>query len=97
MFQSPNVPTDPPERIQKITTTYPEDERSPFYDPINNRMNSFAKLVITRQNVFTKKSTDMTEVKILDQISNTENTEDESRRKYILYIISFIPINFCFG
>ncbi|XP_014292513.1 spondin-1 [Halyomorpha halys] len=78
-YMSPNVPSDPPERIQKITATYPEDARSPFYDPINQKMNSFAKLIITRENVFKKKCTDMTEEEILEEVSNTENTEDETR------------------
>lgn len=80
-YMSPNVPTDPPERIQKITTMFPEDARSPFYDPINNKMESFAKLTIKRETLYPKKCTDLTEEEILQEVSESENTEDENREE----------------
>lgn len=60
---------------------HPEDPRSPFYDPINNQMESFAKLKITRENLYSKKCSDLTEEEILQEVGETENTEDEKRRK----------------
>lgn len=61
---------------------FPEDARSPFYDPVDNKMESFAKLVIKRDNLYSKKCTDLTEEEILQEVGETENTEDEKRRKY---------------
>ncbi|XP_033216700.1 spondin-1-like isoform X3 [Belonocnema kinseyi] len=56
-----DVPTDPQEPIRRITTSYPNDSRSPFYDPFNNDMKPMAKLYINRQRIYEKVCEEMPE------------------------------------
>ena len=46
--------TDPQEPIRRITTSYPNDSRSPFFDPFNSDMKPMAKLYINRQRIYEK-------------------------------------------
>lgn len=48
-MKSPNRPSDPQERIRKITNMYPNSPQSPFYDPENKLKTPFAILTIKRQ------------------------------------------------
>ncbi|XP_029663051.1 spondin-1 isoform X3 [Formica exsecta] len=53
-YLSPDLPTDPPEPIRRITSTYPNDSRSPFYDPSGLDMKPLAKLCLNRQRLYEK-------------------------------------------
>lgn len=58
-YMSINIPAVPQEKIHKITPMYPEDDRAPFYDPVNNFMRPLARLYITRDKVIKKSCDDM--------------------------------------
>lgn len=57
-YISPNSPTVPQEKIRRITSSYPNDELSPFYDPSGTPMKPLAKLIITRERVYEKSCKD---------------------------------------
>ena len=52
--QSADSPTSPQEPIRRITTTWPEDDNSPFYDPTAIDMNPMARIVLKRQRIYEK-------------------------------------------
>ncbi|CAF0721201.1 unnamed protein product, partial [Brachionus calyciflorus] len=47
-YNSPNKPTNPQEKIRKITSTFPNNPKSPFYDPNGKPIPTMAKLTLTR-------------------------------------------------
>lgn len=53
-YLSPDSPTDPQEPIRRITSSYPNDSRSPFYDPLGSDMKPLAKLYLNRQRLYEK-------------------------------------------
>ncbi|XP_042243075.1 spondin-1-like isoform X2 [Homarus americanus] len=53
-YESANAPSIPREKIRRITNSYPNDPKSPFYDPTGMPMTPLAKLTITRQRVYEK-------------------------------------------
>ncbi|ENN79595.1 hypothetical protein YQE_03965, partial [Dendroctonus ponderosae] len=53
-YMSPNAETNPRELISRITTTYPEDPRAPFYDPSKPEMPPLARLYLKREKVIPK-------------------------------------------
>ncbi|RWS10095.1 spondin-1-like isoform X3, partial [Dinothrombium tinctorium] len=53
-YLSPNQPTIPQERIKRITSSYPNNPESPFYDHTGAKMKPFAKLTVTRQRMYEK-------------------------------------------
>ncbi|KAG5337853.1 SPON1 protein, partial [Acromyrmex heyeri] len=53
-YVSPDSPTDPQIPIHRITSTYPNDSRSPFYDPSGLDMKPLAKLYLNRQRLYEK-------------------------------------------
>lgn len=80
-YMSPNSETKPREKMKPITTLYPEDPRSPFYDPTGKPMVPLAKLYITREKVIKRGCDEATLQEQVSQFEVTENTEDTSRRK----------------
>ncbi|XP_037024401.1 spondin-1-like isoform X2 [Bradysia coprophila] len=52
-YDSPNEPTIPREFIRRIRADYPNDPRSPFYDP-NSNLKPLARLYVSRQRVYEK-------------------------------------------
>lgn len=50
-YMSRNAPTIPPERIHRLTTTYPDNEANPFYDPSLEEVNPLGKIVLRRLSV----------------------------------------------
>lgn len=79
-YMSPNSETKPREKMKPITTMYPEDPRSPFYDASGKQMLPLAKLYIKREKVIERGCDE----KLKEQIAEfevAENTEDTSRRK----------------
>jgi hypothetical protein len=82
LFQSPNSPTIPQEKIHRITTLYPEDPRAPFYDPTGKPMLPLARLYLSRESVIQKSCDEQSLDKILEEaVQVAENTEDTSRRE----------------
>lgn len=76
-YMSPNSETQPRERMRQITTMYPEDPRSPFYDPTTTQMTPLAKLFIRREKVINRNCDfDLDSTQKLD---DTENSEGEIR------------------
>lgn len=57
-YMSPNLETQPRERMYRITTMYPEDPRSPFYNPDSKDMVPLAKLYLTRDKVIPRNCDD---------------------------------------
>ncbi|XP_076294317.1 spondin-1 isoform X3 [Lasioglossum baleicum] len=53
-YLSPDSPTDPQEPIRRITSSYPNDSRSPFYDPFGLDMKPLARLYLNRQRLYEK-------------------------------------------
>ncbi|CAH1173684.1 unnamed protein product [Phaedon cochleariae] len=75
-YMSPNAETAPRERMYRITTTYPEDPRAPFYDPSRREMPALARLYLTREKVIPRNCDDSF---LSAQVDVSENTEDTSR------------------
>ncbi|KAG5895097.1 hypothetical protein JTB14_036372 [Gonioctena quinquepunctata] len=75
-YMSPNSETNPRERMYRITTTYPEDPRAPFYDPSKKEMPSLARLYLTREKLIQKYCD---ENFLNAQLDVSENNEDTSR------------------
>ncbi|KYN37274.1 Spondin-1 [Trachymyrmex septentrionalis] len=69
-YVSPDSPTDPQIPIHRITSTYPNDSRSPFYDPSGVDMKPFAKLYLNRQRLYEKTCDDSD-----DTLTDTEACE----------------------
>ncbi|XP_014250507.1 spondin-1-like isoform X2 [Cimex lectularius] len=78
-YMSIKSASEPQERISKITSSYPDDQRSPFYDPEGKEMPSLAKLVITQEKIIPKLCSDLSENELLEEISITDNSEDGNR------------------
>lgn len=53
-YESIDKETEPRDVIRRITTTWPADEQSPFYDPTAIDMNPLARLYIKRQRIYEK-------------------------------------------
>ncbi|XP_076231734.1 spondin-1 isoform X3 [Calliopsis andreniformis] len=53
-YLSPDSPTEPQEPIRRITSSFPDDSRSPFYDPSGLDMKPLAKLYLNRQRLYEK-------------------------------------------
>ncbi|KAL6258527.1 hypothetical protein P5V15_010484 [Pogonomyrmex californicus] len=53
-YLSPDTPVETPKPIQRITSKYPNDSRSPFYDPSGLDMKPLAKLYLNRQRLYEK-------------------------------------------
>ncbi|XP_074108012.1 spondin-1 isoform X2 [Cotesia typhae] len=53
-YMSPDSQLEIPEPIKRITTSWPNDTRSPFYDPLGLDMKPMAKLHLSRQRLYEK-------------------------------------------
>ncbi|KAK1130238.1 hypothetical protein K0M31_018377 [Melipona bicolor] len=53
-YLSLGSPTEPQEFIHRITSSYPNDSRSPFYDPSGLDMKPLARLYLNRQRLYEK-------------------------------------------
>lgn len=52
--KSPDYPTHPREKIRRITSSYPNNIDSPFYDPFGTPMKPVARLTVTKQRLYGK-------------------------------------------
>ncbi|XP_063223488.1 spondin-1 [Bacillus rossius redtenbacheri] len=55
-YESDDSPSIPAEPIRKITSNFPKDLLSPFYEPTGEDMKPLAKLHVTRQRLYEKES-----------------------------------------
>ncbi|KAF4523631.1 hypothetical protein B566_EDAN010140 [Ephemera danica] len=53
-YISPDSPTTPRDSIRRITSSFPNDPKSPFYDPTGEEMKPLARLYLTRQRLYEK-------------------------------------------
>ncbi|KAH8275873.1 hypothetical protein KR026_009130 [Drosophila bipectinata] len=51
-YMSPDQPQIPPDVIRRITSSYPSDYRSPFYDPSGVPLKPLATLYLTRKKLY---------------------------------------------
>lgn len=75
--------------MYRITTTYPEDPRSPFYDPSTKEMHPLARLYLTREKII---PSNCDEKFLTSQIDVSENTEDTSRGEDLFYSTNLFQI-----
>lgn len=79
-YMSPNSETKPREKMKQITNLYPEDPRSPFYDPTGRPMLPLARLYLNREKIVSKSCSEETLQQQVAQLEVAENTEDTARR-----------------
>ncbi|XP_054267798.1 spondin-1-like isoform X2 [Macrosteles quadrilineatus] len=53
-YISPDQQTVPRDKIRRITSSFPNDPKSPFYDPSGAEMKPLARLYLTRQRLYEK-------------------------------------------
>ncbi|EZA49891.1 hypothetical protein DMN91_012061 [Ooceraea biroi] len=78
-YMSPNSETKPREKMKPITTSYPEDPRSPFYDPTGRPMHPLARLYIDREKIIPRGCSEELLQQQVAELEVAENTEDTSR------------------
>ncbi|KAK0080598.1 hypothetical protein PV325_013676 [Microctonus aethiopoides] len=78
-YMSPNSETKPREKMKPITSFYPEDPRSPFYDPSGRPMLPLAKLYINREKIIERGCDESALKQQVAEFEVAENTEDTSR------------------
>ncbi|XP_017766480.1 PREDICTED: spondin-1 [Eufriesea mexicana] len=78
-YMSPNSETKPREKMKPITTLYPEDPRSPFYDPTGRPMMPLARLYLNREKTIPRSCDDDAIQQQVAQLEVAENTEDTTR------------------
>ncbi|XP_050582007.1 spondin-1 isoform X1 [Bombus affinis] len=78
-YMSPNSETKPREKMKPITTLYPEDPRSPFYDPTGRPMQPLARLYLNREKIIPRGCDEQILQQQVTQLEVAENTEDTSR------------------
>lgn len=54
MLKAPDQPTNPKDHIRRIKPDFPNDPRSPFYDPNGMKMKPMARLMLLRQRLYEK-------------------------------------------
>ncbi|XP_011630143.1 spondin-1-like [Pogonomyrmex barbatus] len=78
-YMSPNSETKPREKMRPITTLYPEDPRSPFYDPSGKPMHPLARLYLNREKIIQRGCSEEVLQQQVAELEVAENTEDTSR------------------
>ncbi|KYN10487.1 Spondin-1 [Trachymyrmex cornetzi] len=78
-YMSPNSETKPREKMKPITTLYPEDPRSPFYDPSGRPMHPLARLYLNREKIIPRGCSEELLQQQVTDLEVAENTEDTSR------------------
>ncbi|XP_071559800.1 spondin-1 isoform X1 [Temnothorax nylanderi] len=78
-YMSPNSETKPREKMKPITTLYPEDPRSPFYDPSGRPMHPLARLYLNREKIIPRGCSEELLQQQVTELEVAENTEDTSR------------------
>ncbi|XP_046817406.1 spondin-1 [Vespa crabro] len=78
-YMSPNSETNPREKMKPITTSYPEDPRSPFYDPTGRPMLPLARLYLDREKIIQRGCDEEILQRQVQELEVAENTEDTSK------------------
>ncbi|KAF7403614.1 hypothetical protein HZH68_006408 [Vespula germanica] len=78
-YMSPNSETKPREKMKPITTSYPEDPRSPFYDPTGRPMLPLARLYLDREKIIQRGCDEEILQRQVQELEVAENTEDTSK------------------
>lgn len=73
----------PQESIQRITSAFPNDSRSPFYDPTGLDMKPLAKLYLNRQRLYEKTCDDASEA--LGETGALESNKKNSKYRFVLF------------
>ncbi|KZC07757.1 Spondin-1 [Dufourea novaeangliae] len=89
-YLSPDAESDPQEPIRRITSTYPNDSRSPFYDPFGLDMKPLARLYLNRQRLYEKTCDDAT-----DETTDTGFTPSKLLRKQACRVTPWGPWSAC--
>ncbi|KAH8405747.1 hypothetical protein KR215_008267 [Drosophila sulfurigaster] len=58
-YMSPDQPQVPPDVIRRITSSYPSDHRSPFFDESGTPMKPLATLYVTRKKLYIRECEDV--------------------------------------
>ncbi|XP_005181918.1 spondin-1 isoform X2 [Musca domestica] len=77
-YMSPNLETQPRERMYRITPMYPEDPRAPFYNPQTKTMVPLAKLYLRREKIISRNCDD--DFLQALQLEVSDDTEDQDTR-----------------
>ncbi|XP_034937118.1 spondin-1 isoform X2 [Chelonus insularis] len=80
-YMSPDAPSDPPEPIRRITSSWPNDTRSPFYDPLGMDMKPMAKLHLSRQRLYEKACNESSSPPVNSGGDNNHKNKKEHKRK----------------
>lgn len=91
-YMSTNSETKPREKMKPITTFYPEDPRSPFYDPSGRPMLPLAKLYLNREKIIPHGCSEELLQRQVVELEVAENTEDTTRRMHVHAIKMFLLI-----
>ncbi|XP_015171826.1 PREDICTED: spondin-1 [Polistes dominula] len=78
-YMSPNSETKPREKMKPITTSYPEDPRSPFYDPTGRPMLPLARLYLDRDKIIQRGCDEEILQRQVQELEVAENNEDTSK------------------
>lgn len=79
MLQAANQETRPRNYVTSITSSFPNNNLSPFYDPTGAKMKPLAKLTLQRQRLYTKNCSNNS-----DKTPNTAT----SKKTFFFIIIS---------
>lgn len=79
-YMSPNDETKPRQKMRPITTSYPEDPRSPFFDATGRPMLPLARLYLNREKIIPRGCSEELLQQQVAELEVAENTEDTSRR-----------------
>ncbi|KAK0182978.1 hypothetical protein PV327_001057 [Microctonus hyperodae] len=79
-YVSPDSKSDPIEPIKRITTSSPNDTRSPFYDPLGFDMKPMAKLHLSRQRLYEKTCEDSSPAPV-NSGGETDNKDDTHHKR----------------
>ncbi|XP_014217960.1 spondin-2-like [Copidosoma floridanum] len=89
-YEAEDAKTDPQDVIRRITTTWPVDARSPFYDETAIDMNPLAKLYLKRQRVY-EKECDRTAVTATSGEGETERPIKRSKYFFLVTLLFSLP------
>lgn len=92
-YLSPNQPTEPHERIRKITAGSQSNTDSPFYGTTASRMKPFAKLTVTRQRMYEKPCDEENDVGLNRNPAEAVDNDDP-RGMYLQFESFLLPSSF---
>lgn len=78
-YIAPDQPTNPQEPIRKLSSSFPNTDQSPFFDPTGEPMKPLAKLSLVRQRLYEKSCEDAAgDLEDPEQPSDANRDESES-------------------